>query len=666
MTSDDDAYNRLLWTPSKTQIEDSLLYGFVKHCGADHHDYAQFLQWSVDKAEDFWTAVWNYCGIIGDKGDIVIDKPSKMPGARFFPDSRLSYAENMLARVKTHADEPALIYRHQGGEDRILSWQNLYDEVSRWQQLLQNAGLEKGERIGVYLPNVPETIIIFLAASNIGAVFSSAGMEMGSDDLVNRFGQISPKILISGEGYKHGDKEFSRLDVVARAQNEISSIEQTIIVPQLSSAPAFGGLENTALAADLLRDVQADKIDFARHDFNHPLYILFSSGSTGKPKCFEHSSGGVLLKHASEFQLSSDIRAGDRVFYHATPSWMMWNWLVGGLANGAAILLHDGSPAYPGPYVQWDFTADHGCTHHGTAAPLIMSWDKQGLDIARRYGAALAPLRAIMSTGAVLPPRGFEYIHAHIKDDIKIASISGGTDMVGCFMGGNPFVPTYAGCLNGPMPGMDVRILGDEGAPVKRGQTGELCCFNVFPSMPLRFLDDEGGARYRAEYFEDIDGAWRHGDSVTLTRQGQMVIVGRSDATLNQGGVRVGTSAIYDQVDAVAARGEFAGTIRDSAAASFMAHDGEARTVLFLAADEVGDELAKAIRDAVKKNVTPYAIPAEIIAVPDILKTPNGKKAEVVIKKIINGATIPNPSLYGADLVTRFEEIAVQLKEKYS
>ncbi len=644
----------MLWNPAENGAAESRLAGFAAFTrikgACDHAHFQKILQWSVAEPEKFWSAAWDFCGVVGDKGRTVIGKIDEVPWARFFPDSKISYAENVLRHALVWPDEPAIIARVQDGPDRVLTGREFYDQVSLWEQALRGAGVREGDRVAVYLPNVPEAMIILLAASQLGAVFASAGMEMGQADLINRFGQVKPKVLVSAGGYVHGAKMIDRSDVVEKVRQEISSLEKIVMLEK---------------AGDFLAPYKPQAIAFVRRDFNHPLYILFSSGSTGKPKCFEHSSGGILLKHLCEYQLHCDVKPGDRVFYHATPSWMMWNWLASAPASGATILLYDGSPAFPGPYAQWDFTADNQCTHHGTAAPVILSWE--AADIVPQDKYDLRPLRMVMSTGAVLPAQGFEYIHDHIKSSVKIGSISGGTDIVGCFVGGNMFTPTYAGQINGPMLGLDVQVWDEDGNEVKAGQSGEMVCANAFPSMPLRFVDDPGGARYSAEYFEHYKKPhiWRHGDSVEKTLQGQLVILGRSDATLNQNGVRIGTAVIYDQLK------PFMDRIKEAAAIDFSRPDNKQTiTVLFLAlkddAAQVPDDLQKAIKKAVKDNVTPYAIPTEIIAVPGVLKTPNGKIAEVVMKKIVAGKSIPNASLYGEDLVKKFEEIGAVLVKKYN
>lgn len=657
-----------LWRPGDHSPQATRLADFARFSGIkgrfDQDHFNAIHRWSVEEPAKFWATAWDFFGIRGEKGKIIIEKTERVPWARFFPDSKISYAENMLARAGEFHEKPAIISRVQDGPDRVISWYELYQYVSVWEQALRGAGVKEHDRVAVYLPNIPESIIILLAASQIGAVFASAGMEMGADDMVNRFGQVKPKILVAADGYIHGAKNIGRLDVVKRAQAEIPSIEKTVFIPFLDFEPDLKDLRGAQHARDFLSAFSPQDIHFIRRDFNHPLYILFSSGSTGKPKCFEHSTGGILLKHLTEWQLHCDVRPGERVFYHATPSWMMWNWLASGLASGATLLMYDGSPAFPDIYAQWNFTAAQGCTHHGTAAPVILSWLGASADIGAQFD--LSPLRVIMSTGAVLPAQGFDYIHAKVKNDVKISSISGGTDIVGCFLGGNPFTPTYAGQVNGPMLGMDIDVWDDDGNSVPEGQAGEFVCKSPFPSMPLRFVDDDG-SRYSAEYFEHYKQPyiWRHGDSIQKTPEGQMVIIGRSDATLNQNGVRIGPVAIYDQLK------PFANRIREAAAIDFTRPDNKQTiTVLFLvlqdSADVVPEDLAAAIRKAVKDNVTPYAIPTEIIAVPGVLKTPNGKTAEVVMKKIINGKSIPNASLYGEEFVARFEAIGEQLERKYS
>lgn len=642
----------ILWRAADHGPDTSVLADFMRFAGKaagafDQAAYEALNDWAVKQPDAYWSMLWDFAGILGDKTGPALRRLPDVPWMRFFPDAQISYSENALRRTATHPLDPAIISTIQNGQDRILTWRDLYDQVSLWVQFLEDSGIREGDRVAAYLPNIPETVILLLAAAHLGAVFCSAGMEMGPSDLTSRFGQIEPKLLIAADHYVHGAKTIDRRDVIAHLQTDVPAIEKIIVLPE---------------ALKQIEKLKPQALNFKRRAFNHPLYILFSSGSTGKPKCFEHSTGGVLLKHAGEHQLNSDIRPGDRLFYHATPSWMMWNWLAGALVSGATILMHEGSPAHPDAYAQWDFTARHQCTHHGTAAPVILNWQQAGIDPAQKYD--LSSLRMILSTGAVLPPQGFHFIHDHIKRDVKIASISGGTDIVGCFLGGNVLTDTRAGQLNGPMLGLDVKILNESGEALQADEAGELCCINPFPSMPLRFLNDADGARYRAEYFGHYPGRhiWRHGDSVRKTPDGQFVIIGRSDATLNQNGVRIGPSVIYDQLAAFP-------EITDAAAIDFTRPDNQQTiTVLFLVTQSGGIEegLQKNIRNAIKNNVTPYAIPTEMIAAPGILKTPNGKKAEVVMKKIMHGKPPADRALYGEALVAFYEGQHFSLQKKYS
>ncbi len=633
-----------LWTPQPEYLQKSLIMQFMNQHGLK--DFEALHAWSVEDMAAFWGAAWDFFGIVGDKGQAVVREIGHVPYARFFPDSKISYAENMLAYGVLHPDKPAIVARCQDGDDCVLSWKDLAAQVSLWQQALESLGVGEGDKVAVYLPNVPETVILLLAVSNIGAVFASAGMEMGASDLINRFRQIEPKVMISQSGYVHGAKTIDRMEIVKRVWNEIESIQTGILLGEDADS--------------LLSRFKPQPLKFTRREFNHPLYILFSSGSTGQPKCFEHSSGGILLKHLSEYQFHCDVRKGDVVFYHATPSWMMWNWLASGLASGATILMYDGNPFYPDAAAQWNFTAAHGCTHHGNAAPVILGWEKEGLDL---MGKDMPELRVVMSTGAVLPVQSYHYIHEHIKADVKISSISGGTDLVGCFLGGNPLAATYPGLTNGPMLGCDIRIWNDDGDELRSGQAGELVCVKPFPSMPLRFINDADRSRYEDAYFDFYQGkkVWRHGDTIERTAEGQYVIIGRSDATLNQNGVRIGPAVIYDQIE------ELGTGVADYAAVDFTRPDNkQAITVLFLVCENFNDELCGTIKKAVKDNVTPYAIPTEIIQVSSILKTPNGKKAEVVMKKILAGKEVPNASLYGEALVAEYQAIGLSLQKKYA
>lgn len=670
-----DLVQTLLSEPSSETLTRSGLAKFLEHLEKTQNvsfgtpseeSYRHLHRWSVENLEAFWDSLWDFAGIQGDKGPIILKNPDNMLEASFYPEGKINYTENVFDQCPHQKEQAALIARCQGDEDIAYSWRELAEQVSLWEQALKAQGVGKGDRVCVYLPNIAETVIILLACANMGAIFASAGSEMGADDLISRFNQIEPKVFVAIDGYRHGPKEFSRTEIIEKVQQAIPSLQKTVVIPFLTKKQAdLSQLKNFVLVKEFLAEFTAQPLTHQRFDFNHPLYILFSSGSTGKPKCFVHSQGGSLLKHSEEFLLQCDVHAKDRVFYHATPSWMMWNWLVSGLTVGATILLYDGSPAYPTRYTQWDFCDAHNCTHHGTAAPLILSWAGQKLSMKDHYD--LESLRMILSTGAVLPEQGFDYLSKHVKENIAICSISGGSDIVGCFVGGNPFGKTYAGQIHGPLLGMDVKILNDTGAEVAVGDSGELVCCRPFPSMPVCFWNDPEKKRYQEEYFSHYPSKtpiWRHGDAIYETEQGQYVIVGRSDATLNQNGVRIGTTAIYDQLDGLP-------EISEAAAINFTRpSDKQVITVLCLDLkdhpEKIPTTLVAQIRKNIKNNVTPYAIPAEILPVNGILKTPNGKKAELVMSKILNGKEINNPSLYGETLVNEFQKIGQSLVEKYS
>ncbi len=655
----------MLHQPSSTYMNSTRLAGFAKYvqerypqagdfsdCSAD--TYRAIHDWSVENLADFHDAVWEFCGIIGDKGGVVLSDQINILAAAFFPDTKISFSENMLARAATHADDPAIISRTAGASaDRILSWSGLYDEVSLWVQVLEKLGVGEGERVATYLPHGPEAYVLMIASAHVGAIFSSVGTEMGAQSTAERFKQIAPKILIAADGYTHmkalgeDGKPEARLPLVAHLQKEVESLEHTVIVPNLSEAPAIDELaEGTLLSSDLMLTVKPKKLEFLRRDFNQPLAILFSSGSTGQPKCFVHGVGGTLLKHAIEHQLQSDVRAGDRVFFHSTTSWMMFNWLASGLANGATIMIYDGNPAYPDADSQLQLAAEYGCTHLGTAAGVIQDvWARNGLST---ESLDLSALKMIMYTGSVLSDQGFEYLYKNIKKDMAVNGICGGTDFVGCYAAGNPFTPTLAGYLKGPVLGMDVAVWDDEGNALPDGASGELVVKGPFASRPLYFWNDEGGARFRAEYFEYFDVSppvWRHGDAVKRAKNGQIMIEGRSDTTLNQGGVRIGPQMLYDALNSP----ELQGKIEDSLAASFKDADGGDHTALFLEADQMDEAFLKQVKGIISDSVGRLSCPHEIICVPYVLKTPNGKKAEKPTAQLLAGKEIQAPATYGEE-----------------
>ena len=511
---------RILHQFSDDAVRQSRLAGFVEavnvRCGMDFsakdvQAYKKLHLWSVENPEDFYDVMWDFCGVVGDKTGVALKNPNTILDAEFYPEAKISFAENMLKRVQTHPHDPAIIERVAGRQqDRILSWQDVYEAVSVWEQILERLNVGEGDHVATYLPHIAEAYILMIAVSQRGAVFSSVGTEMGAQAAAARFEQIQPKVLIAVDGYKHmakigqNAKIEDKIEVVRQLQGSVSSLEKTIILSNLDDVPDLSDLDkNTVLANDLLADITPQDIDFKRRDFNTPLAILFSSGSTGQPKCFVHSTGGVLLKHAIEHQLQSDVRAGDKVFFHTTTSWMMFNWLASGLANEATIMIYDGNPAYPDAGAQLQFAADYGCTHLGTAAAIIQDvWARNDV---RGADYDLSHLRSLLYTGSVLSDEGFVYAHRQIKQDMSIDGICGGTDFVGCYAMGNCFTPTIEGALKGPVLGMAIDVWDENGHMQAIDEVGELVVTRPFSSRPLYFLNDENKARFRAEYFECFD-----------------------------------------------------------------------------------------------------------------------------------------------------------------
>lgn len=629
--------------------------------------YRKFHQWSAEHSETFHSLAWDFANIIGDKGKTIISDPEDMLKAEFFPDSKISFAENQLEKASTHPDDLAIISRVAGKPDRLLTWKELYDEVSKWNQALEKICVGEGDRIATYLPHTPEAYILMMAVACRGAIFSSVGTEMGADATASRFEQVQPKVLIAADGYEHcvkkGDqdirKEESRIDLIKDIQARVSSIQKTIIVPNFANAPDIAGLdEQTVLVGDLMKDITPQKINFVRRSFNHPLFIMFSSGSTGKPKCFVHGTGNMIIKHAIEHQLQCDVHSSDRIFFHSTTSWMMFNWLASGLSQGATIMIYDGNPAYPDAAAQLRFAAEYQCTHLGTAAAIVQDvWAKGGVDV--KSTLDLSALRSVMYTGSVLSDKGFDYIHDHIKQDIEIEGVCGGTDFVGCYAAGNSLTETLSGQLKGAVLGMDIDVWDDNGQPAKNDTTGELVIKSPFVSRPLYFWGDDktpaypAGERFTKEYFEYFTKTkkpvWRHGDAVKKTPEGQWVVEGRSDATLNQGGVRIGTQQLYDALK----HPDLDTLLSDSLAANFKDDTGGDHTALFLvfkdSRADIDDELKKKVKSIISDSVGRLSTPHEIIAVPYVLKTPNGKKAEKPTSKALKGEDVKGAETYGVD-----------------
>jgi acetoacetyl-CoA synthetase len=619
----------LLWKPDRARAEAAAVTRFRREIEQRHGvrlaDYAALHRWSVENPERFWEAVWDFCGVIGERaGPTLVDR-ERMPGARFFPDARLNFAENLLRRG---GDEPGLIFAGENGARRELGFAELRAQVAAFARSLRELGIAPGERVAAYLPNAPETAIAMLAAASIGAVFTSCSPDFGTRGALDRFAQVEPSLLICADGYFYGGKRFDLRERAAQIRAELPGLRALVGVRFAGGALPDGALDFAELARG------AAELRFERLPFNHPLYVLYSSGTTGRPKCIVHGAGGTLLQHLKEQRLHTDLGRGDRLFYFTTCGWMMWNWLMSGLACEASLVLFDGSVFHPGPERLLELAERERITVFGTSAKYVDSLAKSGLR--RREPHELASVKTILSTGSPLSPEGFRWVYENLKRDVCLSSISGGTDLIGCFAAGNPAGPVYAGEAQVLALGMDVAAFDPAGRPVHLAR-GELVCRRPFPSMPLGFWGDADGSRYRAAYFERYPGVWHHGDWIELTPRGGMVIYGRSDAVLNPGGVRIGTAEIYRPVE----------RIPEIAEALVIGQDwqGDVRVVLFVRLRdgvELDDALCARIRAAVRSGASPRHVPAQILAVPDIPRTRSGKIVELAVREVVHGRSVQN------------------------
>ena len=625
-----------LWTPSAEKIAAAPLSAFIEAAagasGRPIVDFDTLHAWSVEDRESFWSLIWEWCGVVGDKGERVLADGDRMPGARFFPDARLNFAENLLRKA---GPGDALVFRGEDKVARRLSWDELRAMVSRMQQLFRAHGVKAGDRVAAMMPNMPETIAAMLATASLGAIWSSCSPDFGEQGVLDRFGQIEPVIFIAPDGYWYAGKRIEVADKIAAVMVKMPSVRAAFIVDYLGQAEevAAGSDRAQALSA-ALEPFAAAPLSFERLPFDHPLYILYSSGTTGVPKCIVHSAGGVLVQHLKEHRLHAGIEDGDRFFYFTTCGWMMWNWLATGLASGATLLLYDGSPFHPDENVIFDYAEAEKMTYFGTSAKFIDAVRKSGRRPVETHD--LSAVRVISSTGSPLAPENFRFVYDGIKRDVHLASISGGTDIVACFVLGVPVKPVYVGEIQGAGLGMAVDVFDDAARPV-RGEKGELVCTRAFPSMPLMFWNDPDGAKYRAAYFERFDNIWCHGDFAEWTAHGGMIIHGRSDATLNPGGVRIGTAEIYNQVERMEEVTEAICIGQD--------WDGDVRVVLFvrLAQGAVLDEaLEKKIRTRIRTGATPRHVPARIVAVADIPRTKSGKITELAVRDVVHGREVRN------------------------
>ena len=625
-----------LWKPDEELIRNSPVSAFMKEAerisGRPIDNFRALHRWSVDERAAFWPLVWDFCGVIGERGARALIDGERMPGASFFPDAKLNFAENLLRKS---GGGDAIVFRGENTVERRLSWDELSALVSRLQQLFKREGVKPGDRIAAMMPNMPETIAAMLAAASLGAIWSSCSPDFGVRGVLDRFGQIEPVLFIAPDGYWYGGKAFDVSEKTGEVVDALPSVRKALIVDYLGKAKeAAAGIQRAAAMEDALAPFSPADITYERLPFAHPLYILFSSGTTGVPKCIVHSAGGTLLQHVKEHRLHAGIEDGDRVFYFTTCGWMMWNWLVSGLASGATLLLYDGSPFYPDGNAMFDFAQAEKMTFFGTSAKFIDAVRKAGLEPADTHD--LSSLRTIASTGSPLAPENFEFIYRSVKKDVHLASISGGTDIVSCFVLGVPVEPVWVGEIQGAGLGMAVEVWDDEGRPLEHGK-GELVCTKAFPCMPIGFWNDPSGEKYRSAYFDRFDNIWCHGDFAEWTAHGGIVIHGRSDATLNPGGVRIGTAEIYNQVEQLP-------EVQESICIG-QEWDDDVRVVLFvrLAEGHVLDEaLEKAIRTRIRVGASPRHVPARIVAVDDIPRTKSGKITELAVRDIVHGREVKN------------------------
>jgi acetoacetyl-CoA synthetase len=626
-----------LWTPSAKRMQDSNLSRFnaalEKKLKISLAGFEALHAWSIADSQAFWAELWEFCNIRAVyRGDRLLLDNDKLPEVRFFPDACLNYAQNLL--VKTD-DTPALIFRSEHKDRRVVSWKELQVTVAEMHHALVNLGISPGDRIAGIVPNMPETTAMLLATASLGAVWSSCSPDFGERGILDRFGQINPRVLVTCDGYSYNGRIFDIGEKVAAVKGKLPSVEQVVIIDNIGRAGEIAArIPRAATLDDFIGSMPQRNINFAQVPFDHPLYILYSSGTTGIPKCIVHRAGGVLLKHLSELVLHCDLKREDRLFYFTTCGWMMWNWLMSGLATGATLVLYDGSPFWPNERALFDVADEEGITIFGTSAKFIDAVRKTGWR--PRDTHRLASVRTVLSTGSPLASESFEFVYDAIKPDLQLASISGGTDICGCFVAGNPLAPVWAGEIQGPTLGLAVDVFGEDGQPLIAGK-GELVCKNAFPSMPLGFWNDPDGQKYQAAYFDRFPNAWCHGDFAEWTEHGGIIIHGRSDATLNPGGVRIGTAEIYAQVEQVPEVVE--------ALAIGQNFDNDVRIVLFVRLKDgvtLDEALVARIRAQIRSGASPRHVPAKIVKVDDIPRTKSGKITELAVRDIVHGREVKN------------------------
>lgn len=625
-----------LWKPSIERVAGTNLTDFTEFVngktGEILTNYDELYDWSVNNIPEFWALMWEYGGIIASKPyERVVDNLEDMFNSEWFPGARLNFAENLL---RYRDGRTAMVFQGEADEPRRITYAELYDLVARLSKALRDAGVKTGDRVAGFMPNMIETVAAMLATTSIGAIWSSCSPDFGFQGVMDRFGQIEPKVLFAANGYSYSGKKFDSLDKVRQIAESISAVEKVVVVSYTESTPDISAVRNAVLLTDFLSSEDGLEIEFAQLPFEHPLYIMYSSGTTGVPKCIVHGAGGTLIQHLKELIIHSDLSREDTIFYFTTCGWMMWNWLVSSLAVGATLVLFDGSPFYPEPGVLFKMAQDEKISVFGTSAKYMAALEQAGVKPREEYD--LTPLKAILSTGSPLSVDSFNYVYRDIKEDLCLSSISGGTDIISCFALGNPNGPVYTGELQCRGLGMKVEAYNMDGDPVVC-EKGELVCTAAFPSMPIYFWNDEDDKKYLGAYFETYPGIWHHGDYVEVTDTGGLIIYGRSDATLNPGGVRIGTAEIYRQVESMPG-------IADSLVVG-QEWDNDVRIILFVKMAE-GETLTNEVKAEIKKNIrqnaTPRHVPERIIQVADIPYTINGKKVEIAVRRVIHGEDVPN------------------------
>lgn len=626
-----------IWTPSPEWVAGTNMtafMAFLRERGIiDAVDYDTLWRWSIDNIEPFWCALWEFADIVADtRGERILDHGDEQQSAAFFSDGRLNFAENALRR---RGDGLAIMFRNEAGHERSLSWDELNSAVAQLANAFLADGVEPGERIAAYMPNIPETVIAALAAASVGAVFSTCSPDFGARGVLDRIGQIEPVILLAADGYLYNGKVHRVGDRVQEIRKGLPKLRRTVLVPYVDAESPRPDRADVVEWADYIASQPSGEVPYKRLAFNHPLSILFSSGTTGAPKCIVHRAGGVVLQTIKETMLHYDVRPDDRILFFTSTAWVVWNLHLSHLLSGGALLLYDGSPFYPNPDALFDYMERAGATHFGTSAKFIDAIKQTGIAPGQEHD--LSALRLILTSGSGLLPECFDYVYESIKEDLQLSSASGGTDIMCGFVTGNPIGPVWRGEMQVPALAMAIEVFDDDGNALPPGQKGELVCTKPHPSLPLEFFNDPGGARYREAYFEHYPGIWRHGDLMEWTGNGGAVIHGRSDATLNPGGIRIGTSEIYGPVEAMDEVVE--------AIAIDQVWPPDTRIVLFVVLKEgliLDEELRARISAAIRSGATPRHIPGRILQVPDIPRTKTGKIVELAVRDVVHGLSVKN------------------------